>query len=850
MKRSFFIVFCIVYFSLAVFLPVKANLEEDSMVPFWSGETMYNESVLPISYSGGTPEARLLFTPKSIISVKSASLEKDFIQGKDWILDGNILKLPNGSNILYLKDTDVSPPRDPNIAYPGDVFYPSRQIVVTYTHNGKWQGPIPIFAGIQKLPNTLEKLSKQKSLNIILFGDSISLGYSSSGALNVEPYLPTWGQMMVNKLKKIYGSEINFINSSMGGQDSNWGANDDVINEQITSKFPDLVIIGFGVNDGSGNIDPNVFKNNILHIIEKVQQSNSKAEFIIISSILHNPEWRQGVQPTNYLGELQNITKTGVVLADMTSVHQELLKNKKYIDMTGNNLNHPNDFLARWYAQMVGGILFPSSTGWLDGASCTSVWGWAGSLNNLLTSSYVQINVDNQLLGRTYANLERDKAVCDALGFSQVPCIHGFNYSVPDSLKDGKTHTIDAYVIGLDGKYSKIGGSGVSVTCASPVATSVGDATIDSNDISVSTKASYGGGITSIRYKNKEFVDLIDHGRGFQIAWQNNNRGECFNPIQHGSRSDGNGDTTTAKVIDQTVTQNSITSVTQAAYWLKPGEQSIYCNFDTNHLNYWTNGISFNTSIISDSLVYQTVSLNPDNLTNTISLKGHIKFGNSDTLAEPLNFIMLEQPAIYTLKQNVPNVYRYNYFNHSLVGPIAYNDRLGGFVNSNLPVILSSTDKQTAIGFYSNQVPENIPEDFPQKYIIGYGIMDIDANIWYAPIRMAHLKNNIQTNDTLYFQSFIVFGNMSEVTDKIDKLIAKHPPLTSKCQKIAWTNKILEQDNCGLGDANGDVIADLIDFSIWKKEYLNNQIEKADFNQDNKVDLVDFSLWKKNYFDN
>jgi hypothetical protein len=50
-----------------------------------------------------------------------------------------------------------------------------------------------------------------------------------------------------------------------------------------------------------------------------------------------------------------------------------------------------------------------------------------------------------------------------------------------------------------------------------------------------------------------------------------------------------------------------------------------------------------------------------------------------------------------------------------------------------------------------------------------------------------------------------------------------------------------------IGDANGDNKADLIDFSIWKKEYLNNQIEKADFNNDKKIDLVDFSVWKNSY---
>ena len=41
----------------------------------------------------------------------------------------------------------------------------------------------------------------------------------------------------------------------------------------------------------------------------------------------------------------------------MTGVHKELLNHKSYQDMTGNNINHPNDYLIRWYAQFISGLL-------------------------------------------------------------------------------------------------------------------------------------------------------------------------------------------------------------------------------------------------------------------------------------------------------------------------------------------------------------------------------------------------------------------------------------------------------------------------------------------------------------
>lgn len=55
------------------------------------------------------------------------------------------------------------------------------------------------------------------------------------------------------------------------------------------------------------------------------------------------------------------------------------------------------------------------------------------------------------------------------------------------------------------------------------------------------------------------------------------------------------------------------------------------------------------------------------------------------------------------------------------------------------------------------------------------------------------------------------------------------------------------------GDANGDEKADLVDFGIWKAEYLatiKTVQSKADFNCDGKVDLVDFGIWKSEYLKN
>lgn len=50
------------------------------------------------------------------------------------------------------------------------------------------------------------------------------------------------------------------------------------------------------------------------------------------------------------------------------------------------------------------------------------------------------------------------------------------------------------------------------------------------------------------------------------------------------------------------------------------------------------------------------------------------------------------------------------------------------------------------------------------------------------------------------------------------------------------------------GDANGDGKVNLVDFDIWKKEYLKiNITKKADFDKNGSVNLVDFDIWKSGY---
>ncbi|RYD96966.1 MAG: SGNH/GDSL hydrolase family protein [Sphingobacteriales bacterium] len=337
------------------------------MEPFWKADTITDESVQIIK-NGKLATGKLLFNAANILSIRAADQSKNFIKGKDWSYVNGKISIPQGSSIPYLKIEDlVFSKTKPGLSMKGkkpgtyvlfneNGFFSAHQILVTYIpqKNGKWAGPRPVYAG-GNLAVTTRKLSAKKAMNIIFYGNSIETGYNSSGLENIPPYMPIWPQLVTYNLRKAYGSSINYINSSVPGVMAKWGL--DSAAKRVTADHPDLAIIGFGMNDGASNVPPAQYAMEIKGIIDIVKADKPEAEFILIAPMLPNPDAVQAGNQAQYKAELLKLIGPGVVVADMTGVHAELLRHKTYQDMTGNNINHPNDYLARWYAQLISGIL-------------------------------------------------------------------------------------------------------------------------------------------------------------------------------------------------------------------------------------------------------------------------------------------------------------------------------------------------------------------------------------------------------------------------------------------------------------------------------------------------------------
>ena len=231
--------------------------------------------------------------------------------------------------------------------------YQDMQVVVTYTHRkNEWKVPPGQFAA-KDLPRTLKKLKEHKPVSMVLFGDSISTGCNASKWANTAPFQPFYADLLVQQLEIAYKSKITLTNFSKGGMTSSWGCQNI---QSVAAANADLVILAWGMNDGC---PANEFVANLRKQIADVRKINPAAEFILVATMLPNGEWIavKADRQIAYRDVMLRMTDPGVAIANVTSVWEGLLKRKKHLDVTGNGVNHPNDFGHRLYAQVLAALL-------------------------------------------------------------------------------------------------------------------------------------------------------------------------------------------------------------------------------------------------------------------------------------------------------------------------------------------------------------------------------------------------------------------------------------------------------------------------------------------------------------
>src|SRR5262245_2620538 len=315
--------------------------------------------------------ATLLFPPERIVSIMSATGEIEYEDGRAYVVDYQSGFIPRfaGSRIPFPSNAELSPPlTGPGssampkrtasasglISAEGDVFH-RRQVTATYFHQlHLWRGPIPRFAG-HALSKTFGRLTVSKRLTICLMGDSISEGYNASGFTGVAPFQPPFGQLVAVALERAYGATVSFHNFAVAGSTADNGIWETA---SVSKAQPDLVLIAYGMND-AGYASATDFVARIQKIMHEIRRRVPDAEFVLVAPMLPHREWDYVIDGRipEYRDGLASLCDEGVVLADVTSLWSALLTRKSQYDLSGNGINHPNDFGHRMYAETILGLL-------------------------------------------------------------------------------------------------------------------------------------------------------------------------------------------------------------------------------------------------------------------------------------------------------------------------------------------------------------------------------------------------------------------------------------------------------------------------------------------------------------
>jgi acetyl esterase/lipase/lysophospholipase L1-like esterase len=332
---------------------------EFCMNPIWAGDNAYDESVWPIAEQDGTvKDISLLYNADEILSVQNTErnivytkgVDYSLVDGKFHILTGSKIKVTSYATYHPTSGNTPSNQTGMYTYYIGETpELLKNQIYITYRHSENWSFNVPSNKSTL-LPKTIQRLKSNQNLNIVFYGDSIMEGFNTTGFMNMQPYMPTWSSLVTKSIQKAYpNATVTSTNTGLQSTSSAWGVQN--IESHVNALNPDLVVVAFGMNEGSVTD----FINNTNSMITKIKDINVDCEIVLVSTMLPNPDapgfnCNQGDFGPAMLGQLE---KEGVAVADVTSLHRNLLTKKKFADMTGNNVNHPNDYMARCYAQTI-----------------------------------------------------------------------------------------------------------------------------------------------------------------------------------------------------------------------------------------------------------------------------------------------------------------------------------------------------------------------------------------------------------------------------------------------------------------------------------------------------------------
>lgn len=191
------------------------------------------------------------------------------------------------------------------------------------------------------------KLEAGGPFKLVSYGDSIAAG----GEASEVRY--RFQQRFARYLRiRFRGAQVKAVDASISGYASQQGV--DWFDQYLGPvEAPDLVLVGFGMNDHNiGTAEPDTFRRNLITIVQMVRERKG-ADALLFSAFPPNDNWHYG---THRMAQFAAATREAAAEAqcayvDVFSTWEMVLRRKDQPSLLGNNINHPNDFGHWLYEQ-------------------------------------------------------------------------------------------------------------------------------------------------------------------------------------------------------------------------------------------------------------------------------------------------------------------------------------------------------------------------------------------------------------------------------------------------------------------------------------------------------------------
>jgi len=302
-----------------------------------TGESVVLAGQAP-AYLAHVPQCHQPFRVRSTYLPETNTVE--YINGKDFVLDcqdGTLRRTPDSripdfrTNLLFgVENFDHTQFR----GFGNEPFF----VFVDYAFAGTSDWPVQA-SQLNRLRATRFKLRHGQAVKMVAFGDSITAGHNAT-----RTNLIFWERWANDLRRKYPNATISTVNGATSGDTTRQGLQR--LQAKVIAEKPDLVLIGFGMNDHNVKGVPVAeFKEN-LKKMTRIICGQTGAEVILYSAFPPNPRWKFG---SHHMADYAAATaeaagEMNCAYADVFDNWQMLAERKKPEDLLGNNINHPNDF--------------------------------------------------------------------------------------------------------------------------------------------------------------------------------------------------------------------------------------------------------------------------------------------------------------------------------------------------------------------------------------------------------------------------------------------------------------------------------------------------------------------------